>query len=222
MDPKDQVAIHEAMEQQTISIAKAGINATLNARTSILAAANPIGGRYDKSKTLRANLNLGPAIMSRFDLFFVVLDDCDEVTDAKIAKHIISVHRRLDTVVRPAFELPMLQRYLKLARTLRPELTQESARLLCESYRELRQRDVTTGKSSYRMTVRQLESMIRLSEALARLHLKTQVTPNYVKEAVRLLKKSIIHVETDDVVRAHDITLKNFAFSYCELLSFFI
>lgn len=79
MDPKDQVAIHEAMEQQTISITKAGIRATLNARTSILAAANPVGGRYDKSRSLRQNVSMTAPIMSRFDLFFVLVDECNEV-----------------------------------------------------------------------------------------------------------------------------------------------
>lgn len=93
MDDQDQVAIHEAMEQQTISITKAGIQATLNARTSILAAANPIMGRYDKSKTLKYNLNISPPIMSRFDLFFVVCDDCDEVVDTSIARHIVKTHQ---------------------------------------------------------------------------------------------------------------------------------
>lgn len=78
MDQKDQVAIHEAMEQQTISLAKAGIHATLNARTSVLAAANPIYGRYDKTKSLKFNLDISAPIMSRFDLFFVVLDQCDD------------------------------------------------------------------------------------------------------------------------------------------------
>ncbi|RLN73902.1 hypothetical protein BBJ28_00013384, partial [Nothophytophthora sp. Chile5] len=91
MDPMDQVAIHEAMEQQTISITKAGIQATLNARTSILAAANPYNGRYDKTKTLKYNVNISAPIMSRFDLFFVILDDCDEVTDLKIAEHIVNI-----------------------------------------------------------------------------------------------------------------------------------
>lgn len=74
MDPKDQVAIHEAMEQQTITIAKAGIHATLNARSSVLAGANPTGGRYDKSKSLKYNVNISPPIMSRFDLFYILFD----------------------------------------------------------------------------------------------------------------------------------------------------
>ena len=94
MDEIDQVAIHEAMEQQSISITKAGIQATLNARTSILAAANPISGRYDRAKTLKANLACSPAIMSRFDLFFIVLDECEEAQDRAIAHHIVSVHQR--------------------------------------------------------------------------------------------------------------------------------
>ena len=96
MDPKDQVAIHEAMEQQTISIAKAGIRATLNAKCSILAAANPIFGRYDKTRSLKYNLNISAPIMSRFDLFFVVLDECNEFSDYSIAQHIVNMHRQQD------------------------------------------------------------------------------------------------------------------------------
>ncbi len=89
MDAADQVAIHEAMEQQTISITKAGIQATLNARTSILAAANPVFGRYDKTKTLKANIAISAPIMSRFDLFFIILDECERSSDEKIARHIV-------------------------------------------------------------------------------------------------------------------------------------
>uniref|UniRef100_A0A6B2FYB5 DNA helicase n=1 Tax=Myxobolus squamalis TaxID=59785 RepID=A0A6B2FYB5_MYXSQ len=92
MDIRDQVAIHEAMEQQTISITKAGIKATLNARTSILAAANPIGGRYDRSKSLRKNIALSAPLMSRFDLFFVLVDEANEITDNAIARCIINLH----------------------------------------------------------------------------------------------------------------------------------
>ena len=85
MDATDQVAIHEAMEQQTISITKAGIQANLNARTAILAAANPKHGRYDRTKTLKANVDMTMPIMSRFDLFFIVIDDCDEVRSRRPA-----------------------------------------------------------------------------------------------------------------------------------------
>lgn len=122
MDISDQVAIHEAMEQQTISIAKAGIHATLNARTSILAAANPIGGRYDRKKTLRANVAMTAPIMSRFDLFFVVLDECDEKTDLSIARHIVNVHRFQDEAIAPEFSTEALQRYIRYARTFNPKV----------------------------------------------------------------------------------------------------
>lgn len=200
MDPRDQVAIHEAMEQQTISITKAGIQATLNARASILAAANPIYGRYDRTKTLKANVALSAPILSRFDLFFVVLDDCDELSDYNVAKHILDVHRCKDEVVDSPFAQDQMQRFIKFVKTLNPKITHESQRLLVDCYRKLRQGDAMgRSRTAYRITVRQLESMIRLSEALARLHFDDKVRPSYVMEAFRLLRKSIIHVETEDV-----------------------
>merc|ERR1712032_834638 len=128
MDPRDQVAIHEAMEQQTISITKAGIQATLNARASILAAANPIYGRYDRTKTLKANVALSAPILSRFDLFFVVLDDCDELSDYNVAKHILDVHRCKDEVVDSPFAQDQMQRFIKFVKTLNPKITHESQR----------------------------------------------------------------------------------------------
>ncbi len=122
MDISDQVAIHEAMEQQTISIAKAGIQATLNARTSILAAANPVGGRYNRKASLRVNVAMSAPIMSRFDLFFVVLDECDENTDLKLARHIVNVHRLRDEAIKPEFSTEALQRYIRYARTFNPKV----------------------------------------------------------------------------------------------------
>ncbi|KAI0561678.1 DNA replication licensing factor MCM6 [Gracilaria domingensis] len=200
MDIKDQVAIHEAMEQQTISISKAGIHATLNARTSILAAANPIGGRYDRARTLKQNLTMTAPIMSRFDLFFVVLDESEESSDFNVARFIVNVHKGGTAVQPTEFNKSQLQRYIRVARHLNPVITPESRDLLVQSYKQLRQADSFGGaRTSYRITVRQLESLIRLSEALARLHLDSFVRPQYVKEAVRLLRKSIIHVETEDI-----------------------
>lgn len=200
MDIKDQVAIHEAMEQQTISISKAGIQATLNARTSILAAANPVAGRYDRSRTLKQNLTMSAPIMSRFDLFFVVLDECEEGSDYNVARFIISVHRGGASARPTEFSQGQLQRYIRAARKINPVILPEARTLLVESYKRLRQADSTGGaRSSYRITVRQLESLIRLSEALARVHLDDCIRPQYVREAVRLLRKSIIHVEAEDV-----------------------
>ncbi|OSS45205.1 hypothetical protein B5807_09354 [Epicoccum nigrum] len=206
MDIADQVAIHEAMEQQTISIAKAGIQATLNARTSILAAANPVGGRYNRKTTLRANVNMSAPIMSRFDLFFVVLDECDESVDRHLAEHIVGIHKDRDEFVQPEFSTEQLQRYIRFAKTFRPEFTDEARETLVEKYKELRADDAQggIGRNSYRITVRQLESMIRLSEAIAKANCVSDITPDFVKEAYNLLRQSIISVEKDDVEMEDD------------------
>lgn len=201
MEISDQVAIHEAMEQQTISIAKAGIHTTLNARASILAAANPVGGRYNPKTTLRANLNFSAPIMSRFDLFFVIRDDPNETVDRNLADHIINVHMNRDKAVEPDLSTEQLQRYIRFARTFRPVFTEEAKAFLVEKYKELRANDAQggMGRSSYRITVRQLESLIRLSEAVAKANCVEEVIPSFVREAYDLLRQSIVTVEKDDV-----------------------
>ncbi|KAG8550711.1 hypothetical protein GDO81_022541 [Engystomops pustulosus] len=200
MDLKDQVAIHEAMEQQTISITKAGVKATLNARTSILAAANPVGGRYERSKSLKQNVNLSAPIMSRFDLFFILVDECNEVTDYAIARRIVDLHARIEESIDRVYTLDEVRRYLLFARQFKPKISKDSENFIVEQYKRLRQRDGSgVTKSAWRITVRQLESMIRLSEAMARMHCSDEVHPKHVKEAFRLLNKSIIRVETPDV-----------------------
>ncbi|PHT56245.1 DNA replication licensing factor MCM6 [Capsicum baccatum] len=200
MDVRDQVAIHEAMEQQTISITKAGIQATLNARTSILAAANPTGGRYDKTKPLKYNVALPPAILSRFDLVYVMIDDPDDQTDYNIAHHIVRVHQKRENPVDPPFSTAQVKRYIMYAKTLKPKLSAEARELLVDSYVALRRDDTAPGsRVAYRMTVRQLEALIRLSEAIARSHLDIQVQPRHVQIARRLLKTSIISVESSEI-----------------------
>ncbi|KAJ3092234.1 MCM DNA helicase complex subunit mcm6 [Quaeritorhiza haematococci] len=199
MDIVDQVAIHEAMEQQTISIAKAGIQATLNARTSILAAANPIRGRYDKKLSLKQNINMSPPIMSRFDLFFVILDECNQLTDMHIARHIVNFHRFQEEGVQPEYPQELMLKYLQYAKALKPQMTPEAREFLVEKYRELRSQDTREFKRAYTITVRQLESMIRLSEALAKLYCHDHVEVGHVQEAYKLLKTSVIRVIQDDV-----------------------
>lgn len=199
MDPKDQVAIHEAMEQQTISIAKAGIHATLNARASILAAANPVKGRYDRTKSLNYNLNISAPIMSRFDLFYVIVDERDDFVDNHIAQHIINFHRKKEEAVRTHFTQNEMLTYLKFCRQIKPRITRDAAQILQEEYTKLRANDQTSKKTAYRITVRQLESIIRLSEALAKVHADDLIRGEYVREASRLLSKSIIPIKKEDI-----------------------
>eukprot|EP00124_Ichthyophonus_hoferi_P002955 Ihof_evm2s228 gene=Ihof_evmTU2s228 len=203
MDVKDQVAIHEAMEQQTISIAKAGIKATLNAATSILAACNPKGGRYDPTVSLRTNLGMSSAIMSRFDLFFIVTDDCDQVEDYNIARHIVSYHQKKNDAIKPVYSKADMQLYIKYCRTLNPVLTKESEELLPQLFVKLREksrgRNGGTSDRSVPITVRQLESLIRLSEALARLHLDDKVKTKYVLHAFQLLDESVVSLVHTDI-----------------------
>jgi DNA replication licensing factor MCM6 len=200
MDISDQVAIHEAMEQQTISIAKAGIQATLNARTSILAAANPVGGRYNRKTTLRANINMSAPIMSRFDLFFVILDECNESVDRHLAEHIVGIHQLRDEAVQPEFSTEQLQRYIRFARTFKPEFTPEAKEILVTKYKELRSDDAQggIGRNSYRITVRQLESMIRLSEAIAKANCVVEITPSMVIEAFNSVEKDDVDVDEEE------------------------
>ena len=204
MDIKDQTAIHEAMEQQTISLAKAGIHATLNARASVLAAANPIYGRYDRTKSLRYNVDISPPIMSRFDIFFVIFDEKNDDEDFLIAQHIVKMHRLLADAVQTDFTKEQLQTYIKFCRTINPQFTKESAEILKEEYKAIRQRQkMEQNRTSYKVTVRALESLIRLSEALARAHCDDTIRPNYVREVCRLLRNSNINIAKNDIEFEH-------------------
>lgn len=209
MNYKDQVSIHEAMEQQTITISKAGINATLNSRTSILAAANPVRGRYDKRKTLKQNVNLSPPIMSRFDLYFVLIDDVDAEHDRNVSRHILQNHLAFNTAnegssiglsgsVHP-FTVEEVKLYIKYAQDKDTVLTESSKKELIEKYNQLRQ-DSLINTNNYRMTVRNLESMVRLSEALAKIHNDPEVNTSYILEAFRLIKSSLVEIKGEDIV----------------------
>lgn len=139
-------------------------------------------------------------IMSRFDLFFVVLDDCNEKIDTELAAHIVDLHMKRDEAIDPPFTADQLRRYIKYARTFKPLMNEEARNYLVEKYKELRRDDAQGfSKSSYRITVRQLESMIRLSEAIARANCVDEITPNFVAEAYDLLRQSIIRVDVEDV-----------------------
>merc|ERR1719476_230140 len=199
MDQKDQVAIHEAMEQQTITLSKAGIQATLNARTSILAACLPKNTYYQPTQPLHKNVDMSPPIMSRFDLMHVIQDIHDVTTDNRVALHILERHRRRDTEV-GAQQLSQLdlQRYIKLARSMKPKVSPEAHQRLVRCYKKLRE-DRTYVKGSSGVTVRQLESLIRLSESVARVHLDDQVSVDYVDMAFDLQMNSLKRPERENL-----------------------
>ncbi|KAF8362688.1 hypothetical protein PRIPAC_89611 [Pristionchus pacificus] len=198
----DQVAIHEAMEQQTISITKAGVKATLNARASILAAANPIGGRYDRSRPLRQNVAMTAPIMSRFDLFFVLIDECNESVDYAIARRILDNHRALasHTTKATKYTKDDIQKYIMFAKCFKPKMSAETGDEFMKAYVKMRLNDSANAfSSSWRITVRQLESLIRLSEALARMYCSSHVTAAHIAQATKLLTKSVVRVEQADI-----------------------
>nr|XP_043621263.1 DNA replication licensing factor MCM5 [Erigeron canadensis] len=198
MRPEDRVAIHEAMEQQTISIAKAGITTVLNSRTSVLAAANPPSGRYDDLKTAQDNIDLQTTILSRFDLIFIVKDVRMFSQDKIIASHIISLHASANaaTDVRDVKEDNWLKRYIQYCRTMsQPRLSDSAAKTLQESYvkirQDMRRQANETGESTaVPITVRQLEAIVRLSESLAKMRLSNVANDNDVKEAINLFNNS--------------------------------
>jgi DNA replication licensing factor MCM6 len=226
INEQDVSAIHEAMEQQTISITKAGIQATLNSRTAILAALNPRYGRYDKSKSLRMNVNMAPPLMSRFDMIFVVTDDCDEYKDLAIATHILDNHKKYaenfieygDKIIHEIdedyqaeakmFTIANVLKYLRHARLIEPKLLPETVEDLLRYYVDIREFASMNFGNSYNVTVRQLESMIRLSEAIARVHMMEVVTPDHAKEAARLLRNSILQAKSEDYIMEEAEELK--------------
>ena len=203
MRDEDRVAIHEAMEQQTISIAKAGITTMLNSRTAVLAAANPPSGRYDDLKSAQENIDLQTTILSRFDMIFIVRDERLYERDMQIADHVLNIHAgggdELAIVSDPQQEKErqFLKRYIEYARAMcRPHIGERAMQMLEDSYvkyrEEVRERKRTGGHAAVPITVRQLEAIVRISESLAKMCLQTTVTEEHVQEALRLFEVSTI------------------------------
>ncbi|GKT25667.1 DNA replication licensing factor MCM6 [Aduncisulcus paluster] len=201
MDEHDQVAIHEAMEQQTISITKAGIQASLNARTSVLAAMNPAYGNYDISRPLRSNVRISPPILSRFDLVFIMMDEHNRSIDNNIADAILHFHSKKH--VKHETDVPYSQEQLRLfirfARSFQPRITNSTRKLLNKHYTKLRMSGMDRGRVAFRYTIRQLESLVRLSEAFAKLRMSDRVEEKDVDRAVELVKEMNVKVNSGEI-----------------------
>jgi len=185
MKDEDRSALHEVMEQQTASIAKGGIVATLNARTSILAAANPMYGKYDPFKNITENVNLPIPLLTRFDLIFVVRDQPSKERDEKIAKHIIDLHTPQGIDNRSLIDSETLTKYVSYAKRVDPILTKEAETKILDYYLKMRNVD---ADDMITVTPRQLEGLIRLATARARLLLKNQVEEEDAQRAIDLLQ----------------------------------
>ena len=251
MREEDRVAIHEAMEQQTISIAKAGINTVLNSRTSVLAAANPPAGRYDDLKSTADNIDLQTTILSRFDLIFIVRDERNFERDMSIARHVVDVHRtsaasnarqrqsgqqqqqqksaqsnQQQACDGSSIDLKRFVQYAK--KHYKPRLTAQAAQHLQQEYvkirRDMRKRSQSEqherediqrtmpgrqqqqqqqpGDTVIPITVRQLEAIVRISEAFARLSLQSEATQEHVDAALQLFRVSTMDAASSGVVEA--------------------
>mmetsp|Transcript_5081 Transcript_5081/g.7769 ORF Transcript_5081/g.7769 Transcript_5081/m.7769 type:complete len:734 (+) Transcript_5081:104-2305(+) len=218
MQEADRTAIHEVMEQQTISIAKAGITTTLNARAAVLAAANPVQGRYNRRKSVSDNVALPNSLLSRFDLLFLILDKVDLSSDLALSRHVLHVHKYLQTPTLDftPLEPSTIKHYVAAARNINPVVPVELTSYIVEAYVSMRLQDhsaptgrakITSGSDQTVMTARLLLSILRLSQALARLRLSDTVSHEDVDEAIRLTHASKASLHDDVASMPHEDTI---------------
>lgn len=209
MSANDRSALHEAMEQQTVTIDKATIHTKFNARTSVLAACNPTEGRFEPNIQLSKQIGLPPPLLSRFDLIYPIRDVVEEEKDKKISEHILKLHTEgqkmlndenytPDKKFKAPIERETLRKYISYAKTIVPVFTDEAIEHIDEYYRRARERG-QKANSPVPITARQEESMIRMSEASARLHLREKITIEDAKYATGLMDHYLQKVVGDDI-----------------------
>lgn len=203
MDPKDRVAIHEAMEQQTISIAKAGITTMLNTRCSVLAAANPRFGTYDDLASTSEQMDFETTILSRFDMMFLVRDVRDPDRDFNLAKHLCGLHKGEHVEAEGEIGVKELRKYLSHCRSrCEPRIGPEAAEVLANHYisirKSLKEEKEAGRDNGIPITVRQLEAIVRISESLAKMEMKDDVDIEHVEEALRLFTVSTLDSANKD------------------------
>jgi len=207
MKPEDRTALHEMMEQQTVTIAKGGIYATLNARTAILAACNPVMGKYNPFQNLTENIGTLPIpLLTRFDLIFVFRDQPTPVEDERLASHILAVHSKRTYTTPPPIEFSLLKKYLAYAKKISPNLSKEAVERLKEYYLELRKASGT--EDSIPPTPRTLEAMIRVATARARILLRDEVTEEDALAAIALMNRMVEDVLTDATTKKTDFGIQ--------------
>uniref|UniRef100_A0A8C3B5P1 DNA replication licensing factor MCM4 n=1 Tax=Cairina moschata TaxID=8855 RepID=A0A8C3B5P1_CAIMO len=207
MNESTRSVLHEVMEQQTLSIAKAGIICQLNARTSILAAANPIESQWNPKKTTIENIQLPHTLLSRFDLIFLMLDPRDEAYDRRLARHLVSLYYQSEERMEEEYmDMAVLRDYIAYARCyVNPRLSEEASQALIEAYVDMRK--IGSGRGMVSAYPRQLESLIRLAEAHAKVRFSEKVETIDVEEAKRLHREALKQSATDPRTGIVDISI---------------
>ncbi len=227
MQKEDRSSLHEAMEQQSISVAKAGINATLRTRCSLLGAANPKLGRFDEFSSISEQVNMPPSLLSRFDLIFIMKDKPDAIRDLNIANHILKAHAAGEKIMRhkkypipgadeeyfkrelapvtPEIDAVLLRKYLAYAkRNCFPTITDEAKEILVQYYQSLRSVAIDSDKP-VPVTARQLEALVRLAEASARVRLADVIDTDDAKRVVKIVDTCLKQVAYDPATGSLDI-----------------
>uniref|UniRef100_A0A6Q2XCW1 DNA replication licensing factor MCM4 n=1 Tax=Esox lucius TaxID=8010 RepID=A0A6Q2XCW1_ESOLU len=207
MSESTRSVLHEVMEQQTLSIAKAGIICQLNARTSVLAAANPVESQWNPKKTTIENIQLPHTLLSRFDLIFLMLDPQDEAYDRRLAHHLVSLYYQSEEQIEEELlDMAVLKDYIAYARTyINPRLNEEASQALIEAYVDMRK--IGSGRGMVSAYPRQLESLIRLAEAHAKVRFSDKVETIDVEEAKRLHREALKQSATDPRTGFVDISI---------------
>jgi len=205
IDDEDRASMHEAMETQSISVAKAGIVAKFKTKTAILAAANPKYGRFDQTKNLAEQFDVPPTLLSRFDLIFPIVDVLDEEKDAKLAQHILDTHMQQNQDDdEDIFDKTLLRKYIAYARrNIRPKLTKEASGKIKDFYVELRRKSKDVG--SVAITPRYLEGLVRLAESHAKIRLSKTVDAENADVAIALFNYVMAQIMTDKETGAFDV-----------------
>lgn len=207
MTEQDRSAMHEAMEQQTVTVSKANIQATLRSETTVLAAGNPKLGRFDPHTTITQQIDITPALLSRFDIIFVVRDIPNKAQDEAIASHVLAEHKQ--GVTHDVIDPKLLRKYIAYARkTCHPRLTDEAITEIKSFYITLRGQSSKTDSAGVRplaITARQLEGIIRLSEACAKARLSDEVQKKDARQAIDLILYSLQQVGYDEETKTFDI-----------------
>ncbi|XP_056645438.1 DNA replication licensing factor MCM4 [Diorhabda sublineata] len=207
MNESARSVLHEVMEQQTLSIAKAGIICQLNARTSVLAGANPSESQWNKNKTIIENVQLPHTLLSRFDLIFLILDPQNEIFDRRLANHLVSLYYKTrDQEEDEILDMSILRDYISYAKEhIHPKLSDEASQKLIQSYVDMRK--IGSGRGQISAYPRQLESLIRLSEAHAKVRFSQTVEVEDVEEAYRLHREALKQSATDPLSGKIDVSI---------------